>query len=410
MKVNQQSKSDPTTSRNMNEFIPYGRQEISDEDIQAVVTALRSSHLTQGEAVPIFESAIAKRVGSNFAIATNSATSALHVACLGLGLGPGDILWTSPISFVASANCGLYCGATVDFVDVDQATGRMCTYKLQEKLEHAEILGVLPKIVIPVHLGGYSCDVKKIKELSERFGFKIIEDASHAVGATFQGQPVGSCQYSDAVVFSFHPVKIITSGEGGMVTTNDEELASRLEMLRNHGITRDGAKLIDRHSGAWYYEQQSLGLNYRLSDIHAALGHSQLKRLDQFINQRRQLVNAYNIGLKDLPIGLPAENELHESSWHLYAIRIDPDSGISRRHLYDLLVEKNIGVNVHYIPIYRQPFFRQQNINPFDFPGSESYYESALTIPLHPGLSQPMISRICKEISVAFRRRQDDQC
>ena len=275
MKVNQQSKSDPTTSRNMNEFIPYGRQEISDEDIQAVVTALRSSHLTQGEAVPIFESAIAKRVGSNFAIATNSATSALHVACLGLGLGPGDILWTSPISFVASANCGLYCGATVDFVDVDQATGRMCTYKLQEKLEHAEILGVLPKIVIPVHLGGYSCDVK-IKELSERFGFKIIEDASHAVGATFQSQPVGSCQYSDAVVFSFHPVKIITSGEGGMVTTNDEELASRLEMLRNHGITRDGAKLIDRHSGAWYYEQQSLGLNYRLSDIHAALGHSQL--------------------------------------------------------------------------------------------------------------------------------------
>ena len=250
--------------------------------------------------------------------------------------------------------------------------------------------------------------MKKIKELSERYGFKIIEDASHAVGATFQNQPVGSCQYSDAVVFSFHPVKIITSGEGGMVTTNDEELASRLEMLRNHGITRDA--LIDRHSGGWYYEQQSLGLNYRLSDIHAALGHSQLRRLDQFINQRRQLVNAYNIDLKNLPIGLPAENELLESSWHLYAIRIDPDSGISRRHLYDLLVEKNIGVNVHYIPIYRQPFFRQRNINPFDFPGSEMYYESALTIPLHPGLSQPMISRICEEISAAFRRRQDDQC
>ena len=402
MTANQPTKNAPPADQATSEFIPYGRQEISDKDIQAVVNVLQSSHLTQGEAVPTFESSIAARVGSKFAIATNSATSALHIACLGLGLEPGDILWTSPISFVASANCGLYCGATVDFVDVDPTTGRMCEEKLKEKLKQADIAGALPKVLIPVHLGGNSCDMRAIKELGDHYGFKVIEDASHAVGATYRKQAVGCCRYSDAVVFSFHPVKIITSGEGGMVTTNDEDLASKLKMLRSHGITRDSTKLLNRSSGGWYYEQHLLGLNYRLSDIHAALGNSQLDRLDQFINQRRQLVHAYNIGLQALPIGTPDANELSTSSWHLYSIRIEPDSGISRLQLYNIMSEKNIGVNVHYVPIYRQPFFNQLKIDPADFPGSESYYESALTIPLHPGLSQATVGHICSEISAAF--------
>jgi UDP-4-amino-4,6-dideoxy-N-acetyl-beta-L-altrosamine transaminase len=388
--------------QNLMDFIPYGRQEISDQDIQAVVDVLRSSHLTQGEAVPTFESSMARRVESSFAVATNSATSALHITCLGLGLGPGDILWTSPISFVASANCGLYCGATVDFVDVDPATGRMCTSALRKKLEKSEATGTLPKIVIPVHLGGNSCDMKTIKRLGDRYDFKIIEDASHAVGATYEEQPVGGCQYSDAVVFSFHPVKIITSGEGGMVTTNDHDLALALQMLRSHGITRDSAKLLESSAGAWYYEQHLLGLNYRLSDIHAALGNSQLGRLNQFLDQRRQLVQAYNVGLQALPVGTPNENELETSSWHLYAIRINQDGPTTRRELYDALSAKNIGVNVHYIPIYRQPFFGQLKMEPTDFPGSESYYESALTIPLHPGISKETIGHICNEISRAL--------
>ena len=402
MTANQLTKNAPPVDQPIHEFIPYGRQEISDKDIQAVVDVLQSSHLTQGEAVPTFESSITARVGSKFAIATNSATSALHIACLGLGLGPGDILWTSPVSFVASANCGLYCGATVDFVDVDPTTGRMCADKLEAKLKQANIAGTLPKVVIPVHLGGNSCDMKAIKKLGEHYGFRVIEDASHAVGATYGEQPVGCCHYSDAVVFSFHPVKIITSGEGGMVTTNDEDLASKLKMLRSHGITRDSTKLLNRSSGGWYYEQQLLGLNYRLSDIHAALGNSQLDRLDQFIDQRRQLVHAYNVRLQALPVGTPDANELSTSSWHLYSIRIEPDSGISRRQLYDTMSEKNIGVNVHYVPIYRQPFFNELKVDPADFPGSESYYESALTIPLHPSLSQATIGHICNEISAAF--------
>ena len=273
----------------MNNFISYGKQEISRDDIKAVVNVLQSSHLTQGEAVPGFESSFATRVRSRFAIATNSATSALHITCLGLGLGPGDILWTSPISFVASANCGVYCGAKVDFVDVNPKTGRMCPNRLKEKLEKAANAGSLPKIVIPVHLGGNSCEMRAIKTLGDQYGFKIIEDASHAVGASYQTKPVGNCFYSDAVVFSFHPVKIITSGEGGMVTTNNEELAAVLEMLRSHGITRDTGKLLNHQDGGWYYEQQLLGLNYRLSDIHAALGNSQLKQLDHFIGRRSRV-------------------------------------------------------------------------------------------------------------------------
>ena len=403
MSAKRQPEHRPQAGQNLMDFIPYGRQEISDQDIQAVVDVLRSSHLTQGEAVPTFESSMARRVGSSFAVATNSATSALHVTCLGLGLGPGDILWTSPISFVASANCGLYCGAAVDFVDVDPATGRMCTIALQKKLEESEARGSLPKIVIPVHLGGSSCDMKMIKRLGDRYGFKIIEDASHAVGATYEERPVGGCQYSDAVVFSFHPVKIITSGEGGMVTTNDQDLASALQMLRSHGITRDSAKLLERSAGAWYYEQHLLGLNYRLSDIHAALGNSQLGRLDQFLDRRRQLAREYHVRLQNLKIGLPDQAELMTSAWHLYAIRVIKDSPVTRRGLYDALSEKNIGVNVHYIPIYRQPFFGPLQIEPTDFPGSESYYESALTIPLHPGLSRETIGHICNEISKALR-------
>lgn len=384
--------------QNSTDFVPYGRQEISNDDIQAVVEVLRSSHLTQGEAVPAFESSMARLVGSSFAVATNSATSALHIACLGLGLGPGDILWTSPISFVASANCGLYCGASVDFVDVDPATGRMCTVALQKKLEESEVDGTLPNIVIPVHLGGNSCDMIDIKNLADRFGFKIIEDASHAVGATYKNQRVGCCQYSDAVVFSFHPVKIITSGEGGMVTTNDPEVFAMLQMLRSHGITRDNSRLKNHSPGAWYYEQQLLGFNYRLSDIHAALGNSQLDRLDQFIEQRRQLVREYDSQLRHLALGLPSQDELMTSSWHLYAIRVKRDSSTNRRKLYNALSSKNIGVNVHYIPIYRQPFFERLGANVTEFPGAESYYDSALTLPLHTGLSIRQLDRVCEEV------------
>ena len=402
MTSKQNPKNEQLTEQHLAEFIPYGRQQISDNDIQAVVDVLRSSHLTQGGAVPAFEYSMVRRVGSSFAVATNSATSALHIACLGLGLGPGDTLWTSPISFVASANCGLYCGANVDFVDVDPATGRMCTDALQRKLEESELNGTLPKIVIPVHLGGNSCDMIEIKKLADRYGFKIIEDASHAVGATYKNQPVGCCQYSDAVVFSFHPVKIITSGEGGMVTTNDSDLAVTLQMLRSHGITRESTRLLNDSPGAWYYEQQLLGLNYRLSDIHAALGNSQLDRLDQFIEQRRHLVRSYDERLRQLTVSLPAQEELMTSSWHLYAIRVKKDSPTTRRMLYDALSTKNIGVNVHYIPIYRQPFFAELGIEPSVFQGSERYYESALTIPLHPGLSEEKIDRICNEISTAL--------
>ena len=398
MTAKQNPKNEQLTEQNLAEFIPYGRQEISDNDIQAVIDVLRSSHLTQGEAVPAFESSMARRVGSSFAVATNSATSALHITCLALGLGPGDALWTSPISFVASANCGLYCGANVDFVDVDTATGRMCTEALQKKLEESERSGTLPKIVIPVHLGGNSCDMVEIKKLADRFGFKIIEDASHAVGAKYKNQPVGCCQYSDAVVFSFHPVKIITSGEGGMVTTNDPDLAITLQMLRSHGITRDSTRLLNDSPGAWYYEQQLLGLNYRLSDIHAALGNSQLDRLDHFIEQRRHLVRSYDERLRQLTVALPAQEELMTSSWHLYAIRVKRDSPTTRRMLYDALSTKNIGVNVHYIPIYRQPFFESLGANAAEFPGAESYYHSALTLPLHPGLSLRQLDRVCEEI------------
>ena len=402
MRAKRQSEYKPAEERNSTDFIPYGRQEISDQDVQAVVDVLRSSHLTQGDAVPTFELAMAGRVGSSFAVAVNSATSALHIACLGLGLGPGDVLWTSPISFVASANCALYCGASVDFVDVDPANGRMCTSALQKKLEESELKGTLPSILIPVHLGGNPCDMREIKRLSDRYGFKIIEDASHAVGATYEEQPVGSCQYSDAVVFSFHPVKIITSGEGGMVTTNNHDLAKTLQMLRSHGITRDSANLLKKSAGAWYYEQQLLGLNYRLSDIHAALGHSQLGRLDQFLDRRRQLAREYHSRLQNLLVGLPDQGELMTSAWHLYAIRISKDGPITRRELYDTLSAKNFGVNVHYIPIYRQPFFCQLKIDPAEFPGSESYYGSALTIPLHPSLSRETIGHICNEISKAL--------
>lgn len=408
MRAKPQPQDRPQAGQNSMDFIPYGRQEISDQDIRAVVDVLRSSHLTQGEAVPTFESSMARRVGSSFAVATSSATSALHVACLGLGLGPGDILWTSPISFVASANCGLYCGATVDFVDVDPATGRMCTSALQKKLEESEARGTLPKIVIPVHLGGNSCDMKTIKRLGDRYGFKIIEDASHAVGATYEERPVGGCQYSDAVVFSFHPVKIITTGEGGMVTTNDHDLASALQMLRSHGITRDSTKLLERSAGAWYYEQHLLGLNYRLSDIHAALGNSQLGRLDQFLDRRRRLVQEYHARLQDLRAGLPDQGELMTSAWHLYAIRINKDGPSTRREIYDALSAKNIGVNVHYIPIYRQPFFERLGASAVKFPGAESYYNSALTLPLHPGLSAPQIDRVCEELAAQLGRKHNE--
>jgi len=327
-------------------MIPYGRQEISQDDIDSVVSVLKSDFLTQGPCVPAFEEAVRKEVGARHAIAVNSATSALHISCLALGLAEGDVLWTAPNTFVASANCGLYCGAEVDFVDIDPETLNMCTEKLEQKLEEAEARGKLPKVVVPVHMTGLPCDMAKIYQLSRKFGFKIIEDASHAVGASYLESRVGSCKYSDITVFSFHPVKIITSGEGGMALTNCGELAARLELLRSHGITRDPVKLSKPDVGGWYYEQQILGFNYRMTDLQAALGVSQLTKLSEFVRARTALAANYTSELGELPLTLPCMQSESSSSWHLYIIRVQGATpSATRRALFQELRRREIGVN-----------------------------------------------------------------
>ncbi|MFP6844231.1 MAG: UDP-4-amino-4,6-dideoxy-N-acetyl-beta-L-altrosamine transaminase [Thalassolituus sp.] len=364
-------------------MIPYGKQDITQGDIDAVIEVLGSDFLTQGPVIPRFEDAVKTSVGAGFSVAVNSATSALHIACLALDLGPGDRLWTSPITFVASANCALYCNASVDFVDIDPTTYNLCPQALEQKLIAAELAGVLPKIVVPVHLAGQSCDMKAIKALSDRFGFRIIEDASHAIGAAYGDEKVGSCRYSDITVFSFHPVKIITTAEGGMAVTNDPVLAGKMERLRSHGITRDPHLMTHTPHGPWYYQQIELGFNYRMTEMQAALGCSQMTRLHEFIERRQQLAAQYAELLNDLPLMLPYQLETTASSWHLYIIRLQL-SELSKSHLdvFNELRSAGIGVNLHYIPVHLQPYYRQMGFADGDFPHAEQYYQEAISIPL----------------------------
>lgn len=369
-------------------MIPYGRQSISEEDIEAVVAVLKADFLTQGPAVPAFEEAVAAYCGAGHAVAANSATGALHIACLALGIGPGDLVWTSPITFVASANCALYCGAEVDFVDVDPRSYNMSVEALERKLEEAKRAGRLPKVVIPVHMAGQSCDMAAIAGLASRYGFKVIEDASHAVGATYRGEPVGNCRYSDIAVFSFHPVKIVTTAEGGIALSNDPELAGRMAMLRTHGITRDAGRMEREPDGPWYYEQLALGFNYRMTDMQAALGSSQMTRLDRFVARRRELAARYGRALAGRPLTLPWQHPDTDSSWHLYIVRLDLSrNSISHRQAYEGLRERGIGVNLHYMPVYLQPFYRRLGFRPGLCPEAERYYAEAISIPLYADLS-----------------------
>lgn len=369
-------------------MIPYGRQTISDADVEAVVRVLRSDYLTQGPQVPAFEQAVAEHVGVPHAVAVNSATSALHMACLALDLGPGDWLWTSPNSFVASANCALYCGAGVDFVDVDPRSYNMCAQALSEKLAQAKTTGRLPKVVVPVHFAGQSCDMQAIAALAQEYGFKVIEDASHAIGGRWMGSQIGGCRHSDVTVFSFHPVKIITTAEGGMLTTRDPRIAQRLVDLRSHGITRDADRLGRQDQGAWYYEQQSLGFNYRMTELQAALGLSQMTQLDHFVALRHERVARYELGLEGLPIVRPWQHPDSHSAFHLYVVQVTPRTSLTRRALFDALRGAGVLVNVHYIPIHLQPYYQRMGFKAGDFPNAEAYYDHAVSLPLYAGLSE----------------------
>ncbi|WP_339518627.1 UDP-4-amino-4,6-dideoxy-N-acetyl-beta-L-altrosamine transaminase [Pseudomonas proteolytica] len=364
-------------------MIPYGRQDITQADIDAVVGVLQSDFLTQGPMVPRFEQQVALHVGAAHALAVNSATSALHIACLALGLGPGDRLWTSPVTFVASANCGLYCGAQVDFVDIDPRTYNLCPQALARKLEQAEREGALPKVVVPVHLCGQPCDMQAIHALAKRYGFKVIEDASHAIGGKYQGEFIGNGKYSDITVFSFHPVKIITTAEGGMALTNDAELANKMALLRSHGITRDPQQMTHESDGPWYYQQIDLGFNYRMTELQAALGISQMERLDQYIARRHQLAARYNDLLASLPVSTPWQHDDSYSGLHLYVIRLQLEK-ITKTHrqVFEALRELGIGVNLHYIPVYTQPYYERMGFEPESYPQSQSYYREAVSLPM----------------------------
>ena len=365
-------------------IIPYGRQNISKKDIDAVVTVLKSDYLTQGPVSVNFEKAIANYTNSNFGVSASSATAALHISCLALGLKKDDIVWTSPITFVASANCAVYCGAKVEFVDIDSKTYNISVKSLAKKLELARIQNKLPKILIPVHLSGQSCDMVEIHKLSKKYNFKIIEDASHGIGGKYKGEPIGNCKYSDITVFSFHPVKIITTGEGGMCTTNDPKIANRLCLFRSHGITRHENEMTKKSDGPWYYQQIELGFNYRMTDINAALGLSQLDRLDEFISTRHAIALKYDIAFADKPLITPYQHQDNYSSYHLYIIRIkNLSEGLNKLNLFTSLREAGILVNLHYIPVYQQPFYEEIGYNNEDYPESEKYYEEALSLPIH---------------------------
>lgn len=385
-------------------MIPYGRQDIIQTDIDAVVEVLKSDYLTQGPVVPRFEQSVAQHVGVRHALAVNSATSALHIACLALGLGPGDWLWTSPITFVASANCGLYCGAKVDFVDIDPDTYNLCPQALADKLEIAEREGRLPKVVVPVHLCGQPCDMRAIHELAKRYGFKVIEDASHAIGGRYRDEFIGNCRYSDITVFSFHPVKIITTAEGGMALTNNDQLASRMTLLRSHGVTRDTA-LMDREAdGPWYYQQVDLGLNYRMTELQAALGVSQMTRLDSYIERRHELARRYDEKLGHLPLTRPWQHPDSYSGLHLYVIRLHLDK-VDKSHLqvFESLRDQGIGVNLHYIPVHTQPYYARFGFKPDDFPQAQQYYREAISLPMFQGMTLAQLDEVVMAVERALQ-------
>ncbi|WP_351088383.1 UDP-4-amino-4,6-dideoxy-N-acetyl-beta-L-altrosamine transaminase [Shewanella sp. S1-49-MNA-CIBAN-0167] len=372
-------------------MIPYGKQDIVQHDIDAVVSVLKSDFLTQGPQVPLFETSLTFITQATHAVAVNSATSALHIACLALGLGVGDWLWTSPITFVASANCGLYCGAQIDFVDIDADTYNMCPQKLKQKLIKAKVEGRLPKVVIPVHLCGQSCDMQAIYALSQEYGFHIIEDASHAIGGRYQQQPIGNCKYSDITIFSFHPVKIVTTAEGGAALTNDPSLAERMRLLRSHGITREPDNMQGQPHGAWYYQQIELGFNYRMTELQAALGVSQLNRLEEFVRQRHYFSDRYNRLLAHLPITRPYQLPDTYSGLHLYVIRLSLGQ-ISKSHsqVFDELRANGIGVNLHYIPVHFQPYYQNMGFKMGNFPDAEHYYQEAISLPMFSAMTDNM--------------------
>ena len=370
-------------------MIPYGKQEITQHDIDAVVKVLKSDFLTQGPQVPLFEEAVKREVNAEYAIAVNSATSALHIACLALGVVKGDVVWTTPISFVASANCALYCGADIDFIDIDSQTYNLSPEKLEKKLLHAKQRNLaLPKVVIPVHLSGQPCEMDKIHALSVEYGFAIIEDASHAIGGKYKDTPIGNCKFSDITIFSFHPVKIVTTAEGGVATTNSKELATKLELLRSHGITRNELLMKNESHGGWYYEQIALGFNYRMTEMQAALGVSQIARLHEFVATRNQLALRYDELLKDLPLVIPFQIEGSYSGRHLYIIRLKLDEiSLNQKEVFAQLRENGIGVNLHYIPVHTQPYYQNLGFQLGQFQESERYYQEAISIPLYHTMS-----------------------
>lgn len=383
--------------------IPYGRQEISEDDIAAVETVLRSDWLTQGPTVGRFEQTVANYVGAGHACAVNSATSGLHLACRAVGLGPGDTLWTVPNTFVASSNAALYCGASIDFVDIDPDTYNMSVAALTEKLGAAERQGKLPKVVMPVHFAGQSCDLREIAMLARRYGFRIIEDAAHAIGGDYLARKVGSCMYSDIAVFSFHPVKIVTTGEGGLLVTNDRALHESSLLLRSHGITRNPALMDKPAEGAWYYQQVELGYNYRMTDIQAALGVSQMLRIDPFVARRRQIADHYDAALSSLPVRIPKRSTDSVSAWHLYVIQIDSTrTSLSRREVFDALQAAGIQANVHYAPVHLNPYYRRFGFAPGDFPMAEDYYRDAITLPMYPGLDSQRIDHVVATMRKIF--------
>lgn len=384
-------------------FIPYSCQNITEDDIAAVTEVLRSEYLTQGPAVPAFERAFAQRHGVAHAVAVSNATAGLHIACLALGVGPGTRVWTSPNSFVASANCALYCGATVDFVDIDPRTRNLSVEALAAKLEAAAASDTLPKVLIPVHFAGLPCELRELRQLADRYGFRILADASHATGASYLGAPIGST-WADATVFSFHAVKIVTAGEGGLVTTQDEGIAKTLRLLRSHGVTREAADFEAPPEGPWSYEQQLLGFNYRLTDLQAALGASQLQRMDEMHRRRQALADRYDALLQELPLKLPARLPDRVSAWHLYAVELEPQrTGRTRAEVFARMRAAQIGVNVHYIPIHTQPHFRRLGFRRGDFPAAERYYEQALTLPLFPAMSPGQQDRVVGTLREALR-------
>lgn len=386
-------------------MIPYGRQDITQNDIDAVIAVLQSDFLTQGPMVPRFEQRVSDHVGAKYAVAVNSATSALHVACMVLGLGPDDWLWTSPITFVASANCALYCGAKVDFVDIDPHTYNLSPQALERKLEHAEREGKLPKILVAVHLCGQSCDMHAIHALAQQYGFKVIEDASHAIGGRYKGQPIGNCEYSDITVFSFHPVKIITTAEGGMALTNDAELARMMGLYRSHGITRDATQMSHAPDGPWYYQQIALGYNYRMTDLQAALGVSQMDRLDAYVARRHELARRYDELLANLPITCPRQHPDSYSGLHLYVIRLQLGKvSCSQREVFESLRDQGVGVNLHYIPVHTQPYYKQFGFKPGDYPQAERYYQEAISLPMYQNLTDEQQDQVILALRKALEQ------